>query len=193
MTPMILATRNAHKLAEVGRMLGEGAVAALPEEVELGPEVGDTFAQNALAKARAAAAATGSVAIADDSGICAAALGGAPGVRSARFAGEDASDEQNLALLIERVPAGSALAYVCVIAYVDPGQPLERVFEGRCEGRMASSPRGSGGFGYDPVFVPDGGDGRTMAQLDAAEKDALSHRGAALRALAAWLAERPPP
>jgi len=193
MTPMILATRNAHKLAEVGRMLGEGAVAALPEEVELGPEVGDTFAQNALAKARAAAAATGSVAIADDSGICAAALGGAPGVRSARFAGEDASDEQNLALLIERVPAGSALAYVCVIAYVDPGQPLERVFEGRCEGTMASSPRGSGGFGYDPVFVPDGGDGRTMAQLDAAEKDALSHRGAALRALAAWLAERPPP
>jgi XTP/dITP diphosphohydrolase len=190
---MILATRNAHKLAEVRRMLGEGEITALPEEVALGPEVGETFAQNALAKAREAAAATAGVAIADDSGICAQALGGAPGVRSARFAGEGASDEQNLALLIERVPAGSALAYVCAIAYVDPGQALERVFEGRCEGTMASEARGSGGFGYDPVFVPTGGDGRTMAQLDAGEKDALSHRGAALRALAAWLAERGSP
>jgi XTP/dITP diphosphohydrolase len=193
MTPMILATRNAHKLAEVRRILGERAIVELPEEVALGPEVGESFAQNALAKAREAAAATASVAIADDSGICAQALGGAPGVRSARFAGEGASDEQNLALLIERVPAGSALAYVCAIAYVDPKQALERVFEGRCEGTMASGARGSGGFGYDPVFVPSCGDGRTMAQLDAAEKDALSHRGAALRALAAWLAERGPP
>jgi XTP/dITP diphosphohydrolase len=193
MTPMILATRNAHKLAEVRRILGEREIVALPDEVVLGPEVGETFAQNALAKARQAAAATASVAIADDSGICAAALGGAPGVRSARFAGERASDEQNLALLIERVPAGSALVYVCAIAYVDPQQALERVFEGRCEGTMASAARGSGGFGYDPVFVPAAGDGRTMAELDAAEKDALSHRGAALRALAAWLAERGPP
>ncbi|HEY1778135.1 MAG TPA: RdgB/HAM1 family non-canonical purine NTP pyrophosphatase [Solirubrobacteraceae bacterium] len=187
---MILATNNAHKLVEVRRMLGEGVVEPLPQGVELGPEIGETFAENALAKARAAAAATATVAIADDSGICAEALGGAPGVRSARFAGESASDEQNLALLIERVPPGSALAYVCVVAYVDPQTSLERLFEGRCEGTMAPAPRGSGGFGYDPVFVPAGGDGRTMAQLDAAEKDALSHRGAALRALTAWFEEQ---
>ena len=191
MTPMILATRNEHKLAEVRRMLGDGDVRALPDAVELGPEVGETFADNALAKARTAAAATGAAAIADDSGICAQALGGAPGVRSARFAGEHASDAENLALLIERAPAGSALAYVCVIAYVDPRSGTERIFEGRCEGTMAAQARGSGGFGYDPVFVPAGGDGRTMAELDAAEKDAISHRGVALRALAAWLAEQP--
>jgi XTP/dITP diphosphohydrolase len=192
MAPMILATRNEHKLAEVRRMLGSEAVAALREGVELGPELGETFAANALAKARDAAAASGgAVAIADDSGICAEALGGAPGVRSARFAGEHASDEANLALLIERVPAGTALAYVCAIAYVDPANGVERLFEGRCEGTMAPAPLGSGGFGYDPVFVPAEGDGRTMAQLGAAEKDALSHRGAALRALAAWLAEQP--
>jgi XTP/dITP diphosphohydrolase len=191
MAPMILATRNRHKLIEAMRLLGEDGVLALPDAVELGPELGETFAENALAKARAAAAATGAVAIADDSGICAAALGGAPGVRSARFAGEGASDEQNLALLVELVPGGSELAYVCAIAYVDPGAGVERIFEGRCEGRMAPRPLGSGGFGYDPVFIPDGGDGRTMAQLDAAQKDELSHRGAALRALAAWLAEPP--
>ena len=185
---MILATRNPHKLAEFTRLLGDARLEPLPDEVELGPERGETFAENALAKARAAAAATGRVAIADDSGIAAAALDGAPGVRSARFAGERASDQENLALLIRLVPAGSPLTYVCAIAYVDPSAAVERVFEGRCEGRMAAGQRGSGGFGYDPVFVPDGGDGRTMAQLDGAHKDALSHRGAAARALAAWLA-----
>ena len=191
MAPIILATRNRHKLVEVRRVLGEDGVRALPEAVTLGPELGETFAENALAKARAAAAATAAVAIADDSGICAAALDGGPGVRSARFAGEGASDEQNLALLVELVPAASALTYVCAIAYVDPGTGVERIFEGRCEGRMAPQPLGSGGFGYDPVFIPDGGDGRTMAQLGAAQKDELSHRGAALRALAAWLAQAP--
>ncbi len=170
-------------------MLGGDRVAALPDDVELGPETGATFVENALGKARAAAAQTGRAAIADDSGIAAAALDGAPGVRSARFAGEHASDEDNLALLISRVPAGSALAYVCAIAYVDPASGVERVFEGRCEGRMAAARRGTGGFGYDPVFVPLGEwpGGRTMAQLDPAEKDAISHRGQALRALAAWL------
>jgi XTP/dITP diphosphohydrolase len=184
---MILATRNPHKLVEFRRVLGEEQVMALPPAVALGPETGETFAQNALDKARTAAAATGLVAIADDSGIAAAALDGAPGVRSARFAGERASDEQNLELLIREVPAGSRLSYVCALAYVDPQAGLEHLVEGRCEGRMAAARLGSGGFGYDPVFVPEGGDGRTMAQLDAAEKDALSHRGAAIRALAAWL------
>jgi XTP/dITP diphosphohydrolase len=185
---VILASRNAHKLAELSRMLGEGRLELLPDDVELGPETGETFAANALAKVRVAAAATGRAAIGDDSGIAAEALGGAPGVRSARFAGEHASDEDNLALLIERVPPGSALAYVCAIAYVDPASGVEHVFEGRCEGRMAPARRGSGGFGYDPVFVPVEGDGRTMAELDAAGKDEISHRGRALRALAAWLA-----
>jgi len=188
---MILASRNPHKLAELARILGPGTpLEPLPVEVELGPETGATFAENALAKARVAAAATGAPAIADDSGIAAAALGGAPGVCSARFAGEHASDEENLALLIERVAAGSALTYVCVIAYAEPAGGEARLFEGRCEGRMAAQRRGSGGFGYDPVFVPAGADGRTMAQLDAAEKDAISHRGVALRAFAAWLAGR---
>jgi XTP/dITP diphosphohydrolase len=187
---VILASRNPHKLAELSRMLAGERVEALPDEVELGPETGETFAENALAKARVAARATGLVAIADDSGIAAAALGGAPGVRSARFAGEHAGDEENLARLISLVPPGSELAYICAIAYVDPANGVERVFEARCEGRMAPARRGSGGFGYDPVFVPVGEwpGGRTMAELDAAEKDAISHRGQALRALAAWLA-----
>ena len=184
---MILATRNPHKLVEFRRLLGEDGLAPLPDHVELGPELGETFADNALGKARVAAGATGEVVIADDSGICAAALGGGPGVRSARFAGEGASDEANLSLLIERVPPGSALAYVCVIAYLDPLAGVERLFEGRCEGIMAAARRGSGGFGYDPVFVPEPGDGRTMAQLEPDEKDAVSHRGEALRALEAWL------
>jgi len=191
---VIVATRNAHKLEELSRMLGGAALEPLPDEVELGPELGETFAANALAKARAAAAATGRAVIADDSGIAAAALGGAPGVRSARFAGEHATDAQNLALLVSRVPPGSVLAYVCVIAYVDPASGRERTFEGRCQGRMAAAPAGGGGFGYDPVFVPDEQDGeppRTMAQLEPAEKDAISHRGRALRAFAAWLAAAP--
>src|SRR5579863_7205222 len=165
---MILASRNPHKLAELERILGPGTpLEPLPADVELGPETGATFAENALTKARVAAAATGAQAIADDSGIAAAALGGAPGVRSARFAGERATDAENLALLIARVPVGTALAYVCAIAYVDPARGIERLFEGRCDGRMAVAPRGSGGFGYDPVFVPDaeGPGGRTMAQL----------------------------
>ncbi|HEX4035749.1 MAG TPA: non-canonical purine NTP pyrophosphatase [Solirubrobacteraceae bacterium] len=184
---MILATRNPHKLHEFRRILGE-SVDELPEDVVLGPEIGATFAENAAAKARTAASATGIVAIADDSGICADALDGAPGVRSARFAGEHASDAENLALLIERVPPGSGLQYVCAIAYVDPRSGVERLFEGRCEGSMAGAPEGSGGFGYDPVFVPIDSDGLTMAQLAGADKDAISHRGRAIAALAQWLA-----
>ena len=184
---MILATRNPHKLREFRRVLGTERVSELPADVQLGPETGETFAENALDKARTAARATGEVAIADDSGIAAAALGGAPGVRSARFAGEHASDLENLELLIARVPAGSRLSYVCALAHVDPRSGEEHLFEGRCEGLMADAARGSGGFGYDPVFVPDPGDGRTMAELDPAQKDAISHRGAAIAALREWL------
>jgi XTP/dITP diphosphohydrolase len=186
---IVLATRNAHKQREFARLLPDHEIDALPESVALPPETGATFADNALPKARAAAAATGRPAIADDSGIEAAALDGAPGVRSARYAGPDASDAENLDRLRREVPTGSPLTYVCALAFVDPSRGEERLFEGRCTGTMAAAPRGSGGFGYDPVFVPDDGDdGRTMAELGDTEKDAISHRGRAARALAGWLA-----
>jgi XTP/dITP diphosphohydrolase len=180
---LVLASRNPHKVREFRALLEGVEVVALPDDVQLPPETGETFAANAVPKAGAAARATGRVAFADDSGIEAEALGGAPGVRSARFAGEDASDADNLAKLIAEAPPGSPLAYVCVIALTDPVTGEERTFEGRCTGTMAPAPRGDGGFGYDPVFVPDGGDGRTMAELSPAEKDAISHRGRAARAL----------
>jgi len=188
---LVLSTRNAHKLEELERMLrGEVALEPLPEGVVLPPETGETFAENALIKARAAAAALGRAAVADDSGIEAAALGGAPGVYSARYAGPDATDAENLAKLRAEAPAGSALRYVCVIAHVAP-DGAERTFTGTCEGTMAAEPRGSGGFGYDPVFLTaedPRGAGRTMAELAPAEKDAISHRGRAAEALRAWLA-----
>ncbi len=187
---LILATRNLHKVREVGRVLAPAGVTVggLPDEVVLPPEDGETFAENALPKARAAAAATGRPSIADDSGIEAEALGGAPGVRSARFAGLDASDEENLAKLIAEAPAGSRLRYVCALAYVDPVAGIERVFFGECRGRMAEARRGERGFGYDPVFLPDEDpDGRTMSELSDAEKDGISHRGRALRAMLEWL------
>lgn len=188
---LLLSTRNAHKLREFERLLAPYRVLPLPAGVTLPLEEGATFAENALPKARTAAAATGVVAIADDSGIEAAALGGAPGVYSARYAGPQATDVENLEKLLAEAPTGSALAYVCVIAYVDPVKGEERLFEGRCTGRLAAEPRGAGGFGYDPAFIPDdAGEGsRTMAELSDGEKDAISHRGRAGRALLAWLAE----
>jgi XTP/dITP diphosphohydrolase len=149
--------------------------------------VGDSFAANALPKARAAARGTGRPAIADDSGIEAEALGGAPGVRSARYAGPHATDQQNLDKLLAQAPAGSGLRYVCALAYVDPGTGEEELFFGYCHGRLATEPRGTGGFGYDPAFVPDRErDGRTMAELSDGEKDAISHRGEAMRAFTSW-------
>lgn len=190
---LLLATHNAHKRSEFERLLasdtgGRWQVQTLPDDVRMPPEDGETFAENALGKARAAAGATGRLSIADDSGIEAAALGGAPGVRSARYAGERASDEENLAKLLREAPAGSELEYVCAIAYVDPVAGVERVFEGRCAGRLASEPRGERGFGYDPAFLPDDGlEGATMAELLDERKDEISHRGHAARALLAWL------
>lgn len=185
---LLLATHNEHKRRELARLLPAHEVRLLPEEVQLPPEDGATFAENALGKARAAARATGAVSIADDSGIAAAALGGAPGIRSARYAGEDASDAQNLEKLLREVPVGDALEYVCALAYVDPGGG-ERVFQERCTGRRAEYPRGTRGFGYDPAFVPDDGPGGglTMAELSDVQKDAISHRGRAARALESWL------
>ena len=180
---LVLATRNAHKVREFATLLAPHEIVELAPEVVLPPETGATFAENALEKARTAARTTGVAAIADDSGIEAAALGGAPGVRAARYAGEHASDEENLAKLLREAPARSPLAYVCALAYVD-ADGAEQVVEGRCTGTLDPRPRGDGGFGYDPAFLPDDlGDGRTMAELDTAEKDAISHRGRADREL----------
>jgi XTP/dITP diphosphohydrolase len=187
----VLSTRNPHKLRELGVLLAPIELEPLPDEVQLPPETGTTFADNALIKARAAAVATGRISIADDSGIEAAALGGAPGVYSARYAGEHASDEENLAKLMREVPAEGdrRVVYVCALAYVEPGG-REEVVHGRCEGTLAHERRGDEGFGYDPAFVPDDYDGaRTMAELIPAEKDAISHRGRAARALLERLAQ----
>ena len=184
---LLLATRNEHKRREFARLLPDVEVDLLPEEVVLPPEDGDTFAVNAFGKARAAAAATGRISIADDSGIEAAALGGAPGVRSARYAGEDATDGQNLAKLLAEAPTGSDLAYVCALAYVDPNTGEERLFEGRWTGHMAEAPRGERGFGYDPAFRPDEHPEMTAAELSDERKDELSHRGRAVAALWEWL------
>jgi len=186
---LVLATRNDHKVREFQRLLPGVELVGLPDGVELPPEDGDTYAANSLGKARAAAAATGMDSIADDSGIEAADLGGKPGIYSARFAGEDATDEENLALLEAQVRPGGVLEYVCAIAFVGV-DGTEDVLESRCKGRMAAQRSGSRGFGYDPVFVPDEGDGVvTMADLDDDQKDRISHRGLAASLLREYLAK----
>lgn len=193
---MILATGNPHKVREMSELLPGVDLKPLPPGVEMPPETGDSFEANALIKARAAHAATGEATIADDSGIEAADLNGAPGIYSARFAGEGASDEANLARLLREVDAVAGerrAAYVCAIALVDEGG-AEHVFEARCEGTLLRQGRGSGGFGYDPAFVPDEtghSDQRTMAELSPVEKHAISHRGKAARMLARHLGREP--
>lgn len=190
---LVLATRNAHKLREFREALPGYDILPLPAEVELPPETGETFHENALEKARAAQRATGLPAIADDSGIEAAALGGRPGVRSARYAGENATDEDNLQKLLDEVAAAGddrSVAYVCALVHVT-GDGDEHLFERRCTGRLATEPRGTGGFGYDPAFIPDDyDDGRTMAELTPGEKHAISHRGRAAHAFRDWLEAR---
>ncbi len=184
---LLIATRNDHTRREFGRLLRDVELEPLPEGLPTPVEDGDSYTANALIKARAAAAATGRPAIADDSGIEAEALDGAPGVRSARFAGEHATDAENLAKLHAMAPPDTRLRYVCAIAHVDP-HGLEHVFERTTSGTVAPEPRGERGFGYDPLFVPDDDpQRRTMAELTDDEKDAISHRGRAARALAEWL------
>jgi XTP/dITP diphosphohydrolase len=188
----ILATANRHKLAEMRELLPGLELEGLPAGFELPPESGESFEANALLKARAAHAATAAAVIADDSGIEAEDLGGAPGIYSARYAGPGASDEVNLAKLLRDVDAAGGqrrAAYVCVLALID-ADGAEHLFEASCEGRLLGEPRGAGGFGYDPAFVPEdtgAEDGRTMAELSAAEKHEISHRGRAARMLAAHL------
>jgi XTP/dITP diphosphohydrolase len=186
---VLVATRNAGKLAELRRMLAGGPVeivglADVPAFPDA-PETGATFAENALAKARDAAAATGLPAVADDSGLTVEALNGMPGVLSARWSGRHGDDRANLELLLAQladVPdERRGAAFVCAAALAVPGG-LETVVHGVWPGRIVRAPRGSGGFGYDPIFVPDG-DERTSAELSPEEKDAASHRGRAFRAL----------
>jgi len=173
-------------------LLPELELKALPDGIELPPEEGDSFAVIALEKARAAHAASGEVAIGDDSGIEALALEGRPGIHSARYGGPGASDQENLEKLLREVAAAGEerrAAYHCALALVD-ADGSERVFEARCEGRLIEQPRGDGGFGYDPAFVPDdtgADDERTMSELSQAEKNGISHRGRAARLLAAHL------
>ena len=193
---VVLATRNRGKLVEIVRLLGERiARARLVTIDELAPtarldEDGDTFEANALAKARQAAAATGVPAIADDSGLEVDALGGAPGVYSARYAGEPSDDARNNQRLLEAlrvVPTDQRGArFRCVAAYVDPARGVEIVRSGVCDGEILRAPRGTLGFGYDPLFLLPRL-GKTMAELPVDEKNQLSHRAAAFRALAAVL------
>jgi XTP/dITP diphosphohydrolase len=193
---LVLATANQHKLVELTRILEAGRV-----EVELAglgefpgaPEVaetGATFDENALLKARAIAEFTGLPAVADDSGLCVDALNGMPGVLSARWSGRHGDDEANLRLVLAQVsdvPDGRRGAqFVCAAALALPSGK-EHVSEGTVEGRLIREPRGANGFGYDPIFVPDGKD-VTTAEMDPAAKDAISHRGRALRALAPIIA-----
>jgi XTP/dITP diphosphohydrolase len=192
---VVLATRNPGKIEELRRILAEVidvelvGLADFPELPEV-EETGETFVDNALLKARDVAERTGLPAIADDSGLCVDYLAGAPGVRSARWAGEPTSDARNLALVLEQT-AGAAdghrgAHFACAAVAVVPGKG-ERIAEGQMHGRLTRAPRGDGGFGYDPIFVA-AGHRRTTAELPAAEKDAISHRGKAFRALAPTLA-----
>jgi len=194
---VVLASSNAGKLREFSELLGSSGLELIRQsdlQIAAPAETGVTFLENALIKARNAARLAGLPAIADDSGIEVDVLGGAPGVYSARFAGEDASDEQNLDKLLralDGLPAPRRTArYRCVIVYVesaDDAQPL--IGEGSWAGRIVDERRGHGGFGYDPSFVPDG-DSRTVAEMPAAEKHAQSHRGQALRAFLAQFTAR---
>jgi XTP/dITP diphosphohydrolase len=187
----VLATANLDKAAEIEMVLRDAGApvelvprdAAIPETIESGA----TLEDNARLKALDVSTWTGQAAIADDTGLEVDALGGEPGVRSARFAGEAATYSDNVALLLERLadiaaPARAARFATVAIARWPDGREVAAI--GTVEGQIATAPRGDGGFGYDPVFVPDDGDGRTFAEMSPAEKHACSHRGRAFRTLA---------
>jgi XTP/dITP diphosphohydrolase len=195
---LVVATANRDKAAEIAAILeaelGDAVeLAARPAEVGEVEETGESLEDNARLKARALVEATGMAAVADDTGLEVTALGGAPGVYSSRYAGEHASYADNVAKLLAtleemgaRRPEERAARFRTVVVGRFPGG-REIVAEGAVEGRIATDPRGSGGFGYDPVFIPHGGDGRTFAQMTPAEKHACSHRGRAFRAFAVGL------
>jgi XTP/dITP diphosphohydrolase len=198
---VVLATRNAAKLRELARILGaeDGGTQDRGTQIRLAgldefpgapdvPETGATFEENALLKARAIADYTGLPAVADDSGLCVDALNGMPGVLSARWAGGHGDDKANLELVLAQVAdvPGARLGarFVCAAALVTDSE--EWVVTGQVEGRLVRAPRGSGGFGYDPIFLPDGFD-QTTAEMTAEAKDAISHRGRAFRALTPFI------
>jgi len=191
---VILATRNAGKVTEVAAIVGEAAevagLDALPG-IELPPEVGDTYEKNALSKARAVAGQAGILALADDSGLEVDALGGRPGVRSSRYAGpscDPAANNEKLSREIEGVPAGERGArFVCVAALV-AADGRERLARGEVEGTITTAPRGEGGFGYDPLFVPAGHE-RTFAEMSPHEKNLISHRARAFREIVKYVRE----
>jgi XTP/dITP diphosphohydrolase len=193
---LVFATRNPAKLAELCRVLAAARAGVAAGDLDEFPgmpdvaETGATFAENALLKARAAAAFTGLPAVADDSGLCVDALSGMPGVLSARWSGRHGDDEANLRLVLGQladVPADRRGAhFTCAAALVLPSG-AEHVVEGTVHGSLTAAPRGTNGFGYDPIFVPDGEE-RTTAEMSAGEKDEISHRGKALRALAPVIA-----
>ena len=189
---VVVASSNQAKIKEIRRIVG-GFLGPLVSQSELGvespPEPHATFVENALAKARHASSRTGRPALADDSGLCVAALAGAPGVHSARFAGEGAADADNNRLLLERLcgqKSRRAHYFCALVLCTAAADPSPLIAQGRWFGTIAEDERGEGGFGYDPLFaIPDG---RTAAQLTPAEKDGFSHRGAALRSLKGELA-----
>ncbi|MGH3070476.1 MAG: RdgB/HAM1 family non-canonical purine NTP pyrophosphatase [Streptosporangiaceae bacterium] len=197
---VVLATRNGAKLRELARILGAGepvgtqirlaGLDGFPGAPDV-PETGATFEENALLKARAIARYTGLPAVADDSGLCVDALNGMPGVLSARWAGGHGDDRANLDLVLAQVAdmpdARLGAQFVCAAALAGPGPGArEWVVTGQVVGRLIRSPRGSGGFGYDPIFVPDGFE-QTTAEMTAEAKDAISHRGRAFRALTPFI------
>jgi XTP/dITP diphosphohydrolase len=194
---LVLATRNEGKLRELARILGADVklvgLDAFPGAPDV-PETGATFEANALLKVRAIAAYTGLPAVADDSGLCVDALNGMPGVLSARWAGQHGADQANLNLVLAQVadvPDGRLGArFVCAAALADPAGG-ETVVTGEVAGRLVRVPRGTGGFGYDPIFVPTGFD-VTTAEMTPEAKDAISHRGRAFRALAPYITGRLP-
>lgn len=194
MTTFVLATANAHKADEMRAVLSPLGVELVPRPPDVAEvdETGATLEENAVLKARALVEATGCAAIADDTGLFVDALGGRPGVRSARFAGVGASDDDNVTKLLDELGAAAtprSARFVTVICVAYPDGTNECA-EGELDGEITHARAGDQGFGYDPVFAPVGAGGRTLAQLTPEEKNALSHRGRALRALAKNLARR---
>ena len=190
MLTLVLATTNEGKLQELRSLLSDLPVEVIGMAQLLGDafsvsETGHTFEENAALKARAVCHASGLIAIGDDSGLEVEALGGRPGVRSRRFAHERATDAENNAALLRELTEieGRAARFRCVLALATPFSSEVRTVEGVCEGSILRAPRGSGGFGYDPLFVLPGADGRALAELSEAEKNAVSHRGKAVQAL----------
>ncbi|HEY6125540.1 MAG TPA: RdgB/HAM1 family non-canonical purine NTP pyrophosphatase [Steroidobacteraceae bacterium] len=193
---VVLATGNPGKLRQFSELLDASGLDLVRQSdfgIEPPPETGSTFLENSLLKARNAARLTGLPAIADDSGIEVDALGGRPGLYSARYAGEGASDEQNLRkmlLELENVQPPRTARYRSIIVFLSrPDDPAPLIGEGVWEGAIATAPRGTGGFGYDPIFIPRG-DTRTAAELPVAERNELSHRGQAARAFLAQMNTR---